>query len=397
MSNTLLVIDDDPAICELLADLATQLGYQVNVASTPSEIDRLIETPHDVVMLDLSLGETDGMRVMRTLGSHHPGTRLVLLTGANVSVLSGARRVAEMSGFDVLGAFAKPAPIDLIEGVLRSATEPLERRTRGHDSGLTEVVLDALDLGQMHLLYQPLLRCSTGRITGAEALVRLDVKGMENLSPATWVPIIEEAERTGDLLDLVFRRAAHDRLAAPGVGALENVSLNLSLLDLADLSLPERAEMMLGKAAPPTAWTLELTETAELGELASALDVLVRLRLKGFSLAMDDFGTGSSTLERLREMPFTGVKADRRFVRTEFNDFEHASSMLRAAVELGAALGIRVVAEGIETMDEFEMACQVGCDFAQGYYIGRPVRAESFGVLVASWDLSRPQVEPRPR
>lgn len=385
LSPTLLIIDDDRAICAMLAEIARNLGYVVDTASTAGEIELIIATPHDVVMLDLSLGDTDGMVVMRSLANHHPGARLVLLTGADVSVLSGARRVAEMSGFHVLGAFAKPAPIVELEALLRDEAPAVEPVAAGPSPQLQHTVLQALDRGQMFMLYQPIVEFASGAIIGAEALVRLALDGSDTISPAVWVPIIEASGRTRDLLDVVFRLVSHDRRQVPALQSLQNISLNLSLLDLADLHLPERAATALSDTAPPHAWTLELTETAEIGTLHDALDVLVRLRLKGFLLAMDDFGTGASTLDRLREMPLTSLKADRRFIRTDFKDREHSVSMLRAAVELGAALGLRVVAEGIETAEELELARSVGCDFGQGYFIGRPVRAEAFGVLVASW------------
>jgi len=248
------------------------------------------------------------------------------------------------------------------------------------------MVMHALDDGSFHLLYQPIVDLRHGRVVGAEALVRLDQIGAEKISPERFVPIIETAGRSYDLLKVVLQRAATDRRHVPAVAALDNVSLNLSVLDLAHLDLPERTEEILSAAAPPDRWTLEVTETAEVAKLVDALDVLIRLRLKGFHLAMDDFGSGSSTLHRLRELPFTGLKADRRFVRTDYGDAEHATNMLRAAVDLGAALGLVVTAEGIETHDEYELARTVGCDLAQGYHIGRPVRAEALGILVASWN-----------
>lgn len=382
---TLLIIDDDRAICAMLTEIARNLGYRVDSASTAAEIEVAIDRPHDLVMLDLSLGDTDGMVVMRSLAAQHPGARLVLLTGADVSVLSGARRVAEMSGFRVLGAFAKPAPIVELEALLRDEAPLPDPTPTAPSADLRAIVLDALDHGKMFMLYQPIVDFTERRISGAEALVRLDLDGSQAISPAVWVPIIEEAGRTRDLLDVVFRLTTHDRAHVPALQALENISLNLSLLDLADLQLPEHAELALHQASPPGSWTLELTETAEISTLHDALDVLVRLRLKGFRIAMDDFGTGASTLDRLKELPLTSLKADRRFIRTDFHDSEHSVSMLKAAVELGAALGLKVVAEGIETADELELARSVGCDYGQGYFIGKPVRAEAFGVLVASW------------
>lgn len=381
----LLVIDDDPAICQLIADIALAFDYDTDLASTPVQMSALVGGGHDLIMLDLSLGETDGMRVMRDLADRQPGANLVLLTGADVSVLQGARKVAELSGFNVVGACGKPAKIEEIEAVLRPKVSATEQSSHSDDD-LTRLVMTALDEGSFYLMYQPLVDLRHGHVVGAEALVRLDSVGAEKISPDRFVPIIEAAGRSNDLLTVVMRRAASDRRHVPAVSALANVSLNLSVLDLAHLDLPERAEEILGAAAPPDRWTLEVTETAEVAKLVDALDVLIRLRLKGFHLAMDDFGSGTSTLHRLRELPFTGLKADRRFMRTDYGDTEHATNMLRAAVDLGAALSLLVTAEGIETQDEYDLARATGCDLGQGYFIGRPVRAETLGILVASWN-----------
>ncbi len=386
--RTLLVIDDDIAICQMLADLASSFGYQTDIACTPEQIDRLVGGGHDLVMLDLSLGETDGMRVMRVLGERQPGANLVLLTGAGVSVLSGAKRVAELSGFNVVGACGKPASITELEAVLQPPDESSVLAVDAAQHDVEMQVMSALDTGSFHLVYQPIVNLQTDEVTGAEALVRLNAPGMERLSPEVWVPMIERAGRTSDLLDVVFRHAAHDRATSIALQSLHTISVNVSVLDLTDTNLPERAERALGLAADPRAWTLEITESAEVERLVDALDVLVRLRLKGFGLSMDDFGSGASTLARLRELPFTSMKADRRYMQTNFDDPDHTSSMLRAAVELGAAMGLKVVAEGVETTEELNMARGVGCDLAQGYLIGRPVRAESFGVLVAAWNLN---------
>lgn len=380
----LLVIDDDPAICELIATIASTWDYETDIATTPDVIDQFLGLGHDLVMLDLSLGETDGMRVMRDLGERQPGANLVLLTGADVSVLQGAAKVAELSGFHLVGACGKPASIRELEALLRP--EHHVRAVVAPVDDLTATVLTALDQGAFYLMYQPIVDLRDGHVRGVEALVRLDVPGKEHVSPELFVHIIEDAGRSLDLLEVVLRTAAHDRATVPALAALENISLNLSVLDLAHLDLPERAERILCTTAAPNRWTLEVTETAEVGRLADALDVLVRLRLKGFDLAMDDFGTGTSTLHRLRELPFTGVKADRRFSTTDYGDNDrHAENMLRAAVDLGRALQIRVVAEGVENADEYDLARSVGCDYAQGYHIGRPVRPEALGVLVASW------------
>lgn len=394
----LLVIDDDRAMCEMLTALASTFGYETTTASTLAEIRTHIDDRHDLILLDLSLGETDGMTVMRALAERHAAANLVLLTGADQSVLSGARRVAELSGFNVVGACPKSATITQLRAILedrrdvldetpafglRSSGEPIDERVQ-----MAEAAVRALDAGRAYLLYQPILDARTNLVVGAEALVRLDVPEFEHVSPEIFVPAIEAAGRSGQLLDAVLALAARDRANVPALKALPTVSINVSVLDLADLSLPDRAEHILTAGAQPSRWVLEITETAEVDRLADALDVLIRLRLKGFGLAMDDFGSGTSTLARLREYPFTVLKADRRFADADQHDIERTRNMFRAAVDLAAALGLKVVAEGIETADEMTMCREVGCDLVQGYFIGRPVRPEAFGVLVASWNVS---------
>lgn len=390
----LLVIDDDRTICEMLSMLAAGIGYETETASTLAEIERTISAHHDLILLDLSLGETDGMTVMRAIAKRHSGANLVLLTGADQSVINGARRVAELSGFNVVAACAKSANVAEIEGVLRSrstavagsgpaasqADDATTERTR-----LAAAAIEAIERDMLHLVYQPIMDITSGEVVGAEALVRLDHPALERVSPELFVPAIEAAGRSGDLLEGVLRRAARDRAQVAALTVLPSVSINVSVRDLADLRLPERAAEILGTAAEPSRWTLEITETAEVDRLADALDVLIRLRLKGFGLAMDDFGSGTSTLARLREYPFTVLKADRRFADADKNDLERTANMFRAACDLAAAMDLRVVAEGIETLEELAICKEAGCDLVQGWYVGKPVRPEAFGVLVVSW------------
>ena len=191
----LLIIDDDPAICQLIADIARSFDYVTDIASTPAQMNALVGGGHDLVMLDLSLGETDGMKVMRDLAERQPGASLVLLTGADLSVLQGARRVAELSGFNVVGACSKPARIDEIEAVLKPQQVTADKSSASRDE-TTELAMRALDTDAFYLMYQPIVDLKHGRVVGAEALVRIDEVGGEKLSPEVFVPLIEQAGRT---------------------------------------------------------------------------------------------------------------------------------------------------------------------------------------------------------
>ena len=138
-------------------------------------------------------------------------------------------------------------------------------------------------------------------------------------------------------------------MSVPGVADLEDVSINVSALDLNVPETPDELAAILGKAAPPSAWTLEVTETVADGVAVTALDVMTRLGLAQFKLAIDDYGTGSSTLDRLRWYPFTTLKIDREFVSANpmhnLNDW----IIVENAVSLGHQLGLAVTAEGVET------------------------------------------------
>ncbi|CAB4816669.1 MAG: EAL domain-containing protein [Actinobacteria bacterium] len=391
LSNRLLVIDDDVAVAELLGDIAFGHGFETDIASTPAEIDQLAGVGHDLVLLDLTLGDTDGLQVMRLLRKRQPGVALILLTGADRTVLASAQRVAELSGFRVIGACSKPVDIDELGRLFEESKQAVIKDDTGAIRRLSDVALNAIDEGQVHLLYQPKVNLASGAITGAEALVRLSVAGFETVSPGAWIPFIEASGRSRRLLNLVLERAADDRKNFATLAGLGEISINLSVLDLEDLELPDHVRSVLSASGAPASWTLEITESAETGQLTDALDVLTRFRLLGFRLAMDDFGTGSSTFERLRIYPFNELKINRLFVHTDRGGLEHTRAMLRAAVDLGVALELKVVVEGVESEAELSLVNEVGCDAVQGYLVSRPVPADQFGLAQADWDRRRSQ------
>jgi EAL domain-containing protein (putative c-di-GMP-specific phosphodiesterase class I)/ActR/RegA family two-component response regulator len=386
LTHRLLVIDDDESVAELLGDIAFGHGFAADVANTSADIDRLAGSGHDLVLLDLTLGDTDGLQVMRLLRKRQPGVALILLTGADRTVLTSAQRVAELSGFRVIGACSKPVDIDELGELFESSKQAVIKDDTGAIRRLSDVARQALDEGQVHLVYQPKMDLATRRITGAEALVRLSVAGFEDVSPGAWVPFVEDAGRSRQLLDLVLRTAAADRLRVPALAALQDISVNLSVLDLHDLELPDRIREVLTATCEAGRWTLEITESAETGQLTEALDVLTRFRLLGFRLAMDDFGTGTSTFERLRVYPFNELKINRLFVHTDRGGVDHTRAMLRAAVDLGVALELKVVVEGVETEAELALVDEVGCAAVQGYLVSRPMRPDDFESAATAWD-----------
>ena len=159
--------------------------------------------------------------------------------------------------------------------------------------------------------------------------------------------------------------------------------------DLTQLDLPEvLTDIAVAAGTHPTQVTLEITESRFMQNVVACLDVVTRLRLKGFGLSIDDFGTGYASLEKLRQLPFTELKVDRMFVRNAHED-PIAHAILQSSVQLAHSLGMQVVAEGAETAMDWQCVVEAGCDTIQGYVIARPMSAAAFIEWKSNWDPAK--------
>jgi len=387
MSETpkVLVIDDEEAICELIVAVAESAGFEATSASLPRDIEDAIGGRFDLVVLDLSLGEIDGIEIMSKLGATHRGMPVILVSGADQTLLDTAGRIAEMHKLRVIGTFAKPFSLDVLKTAMMEWSQVIDQ---GMDPTGPKVIINAdllLDPDLLHLAYQPKVSTQTGEALGVEALVRWRHKDHGDVSPAILVALVEQEARTSELLDLVMMMAARDRKRYRALASLADISINISVLDLNDEELPRRAQRVLLEAAPSERWTFEVTETAPITDVAPALAILTRLRIAGFRLSVDDFGTGTSNYERLLVAPFTELKIDRAMVSRLDIDAVEPDPMVRSGIDVGHSLNMQVVAEGVETADQFRMVRALGCDAAQGYLISPPVAPVQIDAALDEW------------
>ena len=387
MSETpkVLVIDDEEAICELIVAVAESAGFEATSASLPRDIEDAIGGRFDLVVLDLSLGEIDGIEIMSKLGATHRGMPVILVSGADQTLLDTAGRIAEMHKLRVIGTFAKPFSLDVLKTAMMEWSQVIDQ---GMDPTGPKVIINAdllLDPDLLHLAYQPKVSTQTGEAIGVEALVRWRHKDHGDVSPAILVALIEQEARTSELLDLVMTMAARDRKRYRALASLADISINISVLDLNDEELPRRAQRILLEAAPSERWTFEVTETAPITDVAPALAILTRLRIAGFRLSVDDFGTGTSNYERLLVAPFTELKIDRAMVNRLDIAAVEPDPMVRSGIDVGHSLNMQVVAEGVETADQFRMVRDLGCDAAQGYLISPPVVPVQIDAALDEW------------
>jgi EAL domain-containing protein (putative c-di-GMP-specific phosphodiesterase class I) len=235
----------------------------------------------------------------------------------------------------------------------------------------------AVDKGEVWVAYQPKLDLRSRKIVGAEALARWTHPEKGPIAASEFIAAAEQHDRIGKLSDFVLEQAISAAAAVNRKQAGFGIAVNLSARLLSDKGLVLRLRAMLARhKLPPELLTLELTETAELESSGPALDMLSALRDLGVTIAIDDYGTGLSTLEYLKKIPASEIKIDQSFVKSML-DNRSDLVMVQSTIALAHSLGRKVVAEGVEHQGVLEALVDMGCDVAQGYVIGRPMSMDS--------------------
>ncbi|MGI9595410.1 MAG: putative bifunctional diguanylate cyclase/phosphodiesterase [Acidimicrobiales bacterium] len=236
----------------------------------------------------------------------------------------------------------------------------------------------ATELGQLDVWYQPKMRLHDRAITGVEALVRWNHPRYGYVPPEEFVAVAEHGGMMRELTDAVTKRAVADAGRWARQGTPLQVAINLSVRNLLDDTLPDRLVHLLTiNDVHPDLIAFEVTETVIMSDRDRVTAVLNRLREVGFELAIDDYGTGYSSLAYLRELPVDVLKIDRAFVSNLDID-AHNEVIVRSTVDLGHNLGLSVVAEGVERRPELDTLQDLGCDYVQGYLLSRPLPIDQF-------------------
>ncbi|MGD9869055.1 MAG: putative bifunctional diguanylate cyclase/phosphodiesterase [Hyphomicrobiales bacterium] len=249
----------------------------------------------------------------------------------------------------------------------------------------------ALDAGQFELHYQPQVGTHDGKLRGFEALMRWRHPERGMVPPSDFIPIAEESGLILLMGQWALRTACAEAASWDGD---YRVAVNLSPVQFSDTRLPETVhQVLLDTGLPARRLQLEITESTIMNDAAQALHLLRRIKAMGVSIAMDDFGTGNSSLSTLRLFPFDKIKLDRSFIN-DFGRCPQAKAVIRAVLALGRSLGISILAEGVETPAQLAFLRKEGCDAVQGYLTGRPMPA---GQLFAARAPSKDGTSAEPR
>ena len=261
-----------------------------------------------------------------------------------------------------------------------------------HAEALTRLQIEsdlrhAFDRNEFFLHYQPIVSLETGRIVGAEALVRWRHFERGIVSPATFIPVAEDTGLIVPLGRWVLREAcrqAHEWQSTRDDAQSFSISVNLSVREFAQPDLVKTVATILEETGlPATALRIEITESAIIGQKHPAIETVEQLRALGVAIHLDDFGTGYSALSYLHRLPLDAVKVDRAFTAS-IDQEERPLHVVRAIISLAHAIGLEVVAEGVANTRQLELLREMGCDLAQGFHFSRPCNTEEMSDLFAA-------------
>lgn len=385
-----LVADDDSMMTALLSMILSDYGIDlVGIADNGNAAFELLSSKAaDVLICDLNMPGMDGVQLMGLISTLEQRPAIIVLSGEDSRILDSSRQFAEAKSLTVLGVLNKPIAHESLAALLaRFRHDEQQSINKVPDVALDRKRIRAgLEGAALQLSYQPKVDLRTGRLAGVEGLLRWTDPESGVLCPSGEVILAAERHSMIDELTLaIFAQAVRDRRIAAARGLAVNFAINLSLENLKEASIADQMlTIATRESATPADFTLEITETHLIDDLARILEPLLRLRLQGFKIALDDFGTGASTMQMLSQLPSTELKIDRSFVAAGPIG-PQGRAFLQSAVELGRQMGQSIVAEGIETQEELELAIELGCHLGQGYLFSRPLPLED----LMTWERAR--------
>ena len=379
MCTNVFILDDEVGICELIAEVceiqqfsAVYSADSLHYRKQFDDVDKF-----GLVFLDLNMPNKDGIEVLRELADFGYKGKVVLMSGFDDSVLSSAGELAEEFGLRLLPALKKPFTVRDVFKILQSYS-PEEKKdipnkpcdAHKHDA---EKIRCWLENGHVVMHYQPQVDMLKNTLVGVESLVRLlDDRG-NTIYPGEFIDIIENNGMNKLLLEKVVEQVCADYEDFHPYLCNLNISINVSALDLDRLTFPDELYQRVQESKlHPDSLTVEITETRAMAQASKGLDILARLRLKGFHLSIDDFGTGEAVLGHIRKMPYNELKIDRSFV-SQVTTNPRTYSLTRDLIYMAQHLGLKIVAEGIEDEATLEALKIMGCEIAQGFFVAKPM------------------------
>jgi len=388
-----LVIDDCHSVSQYLQVVlqdSLNLKEVYVVHSANEALNFLDENPViHVVLCDLNMEQVDGLEMIRLLKEKRFRGYFGIISSMASKVINSAEQLAKVHNINLLGSIAKPVSeedlIQLLSGVGEKQLSFDQAKPSSTPLKIYELIR-GIEKEQFEIYYQPKINTLTRKIVGVEALTRLNHPRQGIMPPDSFIAAMEHTTLINALTQYVMKHALKHWKEWQSNGHTLNLAINISPQELNNLDLPEYLLGLLQEHdVPASNITLEVTESALDLNQADALEVLNRLSMHGIRLSIDDFGTGHSSLERLRIYPFDELKIDKSFMlnaRKSDND----RAIVESSVILAKRLGLQVVFEGIETSELYQMSNHLGGDIIQGYFMSKPIKESDLLGWIDQWN-----------
>ena len=345
----------------------------------------------EVVLVDLDMPGMDGVEFIEHVVREKLVPAVVLVSALDPALLNTVQAMTRAYGLRVFGCVEKPLTLAKLRDALSRSDDVLHPDAEVESPHVpVDALRAALAEGRVLPWFQLQVEIANGKPVGVEALARWERGDDGVILPRHFVPVLEREGLAGALTDAMLEQGCRwlGRWKADGMDL--HLSINVSPATLADPDSVDRyGEIVRRHGVDPEMVVLELTEGSVMTDVAGTLGVLARLRLKGFGLSVDDFGTGYSSLSQLSQVPFTELKIDQVFV-SGANTRPRQRAMIEASLDLARKLGLGVVAEGVETVEEWRLLAELGCGVAQGHLVAAPVPGDQLVEAISQW--RRPDV-----
>jgi len=380
-----LVVDDDKFMLEFISLLLRELGVSEVLVAEDGKAGLYVlstqVTPVDLMICDIEMPGMDGVEFLRNIADQKYSGKIVLFSGVDSDLLKATERLAIVRGLQVIGTLAKPVMVGALAAILEKLAMPVLKTV---DPSSFKQIFNAEEVRQaliddhIDIFFQPKIAASNRRVTSVECLARWRHAQFGYVTPDNFISIIEQNGLINDFTRNILKKSTQQLDVWLQQGLDLKISVNVSMENLDRFNLPEIYQEAVQESNVPTDRViLEITEGKLGKDFAQSLDILTRIRLKGFGLSIDDFGTGYASMETLKYMPFTELKIDRIFAHGAAED-SSTRVILESSIKLGKAFGLNVVVEGIENQADCELVAELGCDEIQGYFIAKPMLADEF-------------------
>lgn len=377
MVDSIMIVDDSLVQRRHGVRLCRELGVAtVHEASNGREALALLESlapPPGALIVDLEMPTMDGPELLAQLRERGIDIPIIVVSSRERALIHSVRQMANVLGLHILGTVQKPLTCEALAEALRNWQKRPPGLTRPAQSRRVDVagLRAAIERDEIRVHFQPKIEIGTGTVRGVEALARWQHPTFGLILPDEFIPLSEQNDLIHELTLRVLNQSLLQAVEWNAQGIDLSVAINLSplILDRPGL-VQEIVGLQQGYGLAAERIILEVTESSLLRELAVALRVLTRLRLRGFGLALDDYGTGFSSMQQLAQIPFTELKIDRSFIHG-LDERENVQIMLRSALEMARELGLVTVAEGVESGQELQLLRTFGCTFAQGWLFAK--------------------------